>query len=318
MNFHELLTEFGLGHLKDIDIFGKKVNSTIDYDNTENEAEKANEIIGRVLEETNLQIEKKEKESSIKTEKDNIGELNTKVSDINEKDFVFSKTYKCPVCGDTFKNLTIKTGKARLISRNWDLRPLYKDVDCIKYDVVHCNKCGYAALTSYYSVLPKAYKDLIKKNISDNYKPMPDEDNILTYKQALKKYQLALLNSVARNGKDSEKAMICLKMAWLFRGIVESDEINEDDKASYKENEKKYLAFARVGFEYARINEQPPIAFLDEMTFDILLASLNIYFEKYNDAGKILAEIIYSKTASSHQKEKARDLFFEIRDKCKK
>ena len=54
MNFHELLTEFGLGHLKDIDIFGKKVNSTIDYDNTENEAEKANEIIGRVLEEDQM------------------------------------------------------------------------------------------------------------------------------------------------------------------------------------------------------------------------------------------------------------------------
>ena len=45
-------------------------------------------------------------------------------------------------------------------------------IDTVKYDVVHCNRCGYAALTRYYGVLAKPHKALLLEKIAENYNPI--------------------------------------------------------------------------------------------------------------------------------------------------
>ena len=355
MNLQDIFNELGMGHLINVDIFGKKdskkdskIDSKIDDKNeivTKSDSkfnssdsheveESVDEIARRILgnDERDENAVKKNTIPKYNEQKNDIKKVtpeiiqNSHADDtenkkdnppkkiINEENYVFYKTYKCPICSSNIKNLTVKTGKSRVLSRDWDLRPRYSDVDALKYDIVHCNYCGYAALTSYFSVLPKAYKDLVKINICDNYKPMSDDKGVISYRRAIKKYQLALLNAIARNAKDSEKAMICIKLAWIIRGLLENEEVSNEEKAGFLENEERYLNYARVGFEYALTNEQAPIAFLDEQTYFILLASLEMHFNNYNDAIKLLANVVYSKVASSHQKEKARELVFEIRD----
>ena len=51
-----------------------------------------------------------------------------------ETDYTFDKSYKCPVCESDFKVKSIKTGKAKLLGVDDDLRPKYQGVDSLKYD----------------------------------------------------------------------------------------------------------------------------------------------------------------------------------------
>ena len=73
----------------------------------------------------------------------------------------------------------------------------------------------------------------------------------ITYEDALTRYKLALLNAVVRQGKNSEKAFICLKTAWLLRGMRYSYDIEtaEGRKMALicKKDEREYLLNALEG-----------------------------------------------------------------------
>ena len=43
-----------------------------------------------------------------------------------EEDFLFEKTYECPVCSQQFKERTLRTGKARLLKTDMDLKPTFE------------------------------------------------------------------------------------------------------------------------------------------------------------------------------------------------
>ena len=81
-----------------------------------------------------------------------------------EKDLIYEKSYKCPVCDKPFKARTVKTGKNKLLSTDTDLRPIYKDVDSIKYDTVVCPHCGYGVLARYF--MPLSDRQIKECNIS--------------------------------------------------------------------------------------------------------------------------------------------------------
>ena len=51
------------------------------------------------------------------------------VKEIQEEDLLFDKTYTCPVCDHEFKSKTVRTGKAKLVSADTDLRPKYKRIN---------------------------------------------------------------------------------------------------------------------------------------------------------------------------------------------
>ncbi len=42
---------------------------------------------------------------------------------VEEKDFIFEKTFECPVCDEHFPAKIMKTGRAKLLGQDWDLRP---------------------------------------------------------------------------------------------------------------------------------------------------------------------------------------------------
>jgi len=156
---------------------------------------------------------------------------------VHEQDLLFDKTYTCPVCDKEFKARTVKVGKARLIGSDMDLRPKYEHVDMLKYDVVMCPCCGYAALSRYFKFLTSPQRKLIQEKISMNFRSREDEPKeTYTYEEALERYKLALVNAIVKMAKSSEKAYICMKTAWLLRGQGES--LNKDEKG-YEEKKKK-------------------------------------------------------------------------------
>lgn len=232
-----------------------------------------------------------------------------KVVTVEEKDFIYDKTMECPVCGQHFSTKIMKTGKNKLIGTDQDLRPRYEGIDAVKYDVMLCTKCGYAALSRFFPSITSGQGKMIRENISKKVHLSAYDGETYSYDEAIERYKLALANAVVKHGKASEKAYICLKSAWLMRGYAEyqTEQGKKDMLKDLKTAEEEYLLNAFNGFVEARKSESFPMCGMDESTIDYLLAVLALHLKKYDVAGKLITGII-SSSANSRTKEKAREL----------
>lgn len=246
------------------------------------------------------------------TDKSKQGET---AKEVTESDFLFDKTYTCPVCDEEFKVRTIKVGKAKLLGTDTDLRPKYDKIDPLKYDVIACPHCGYAAISRYFKSITPPQAKLVKENISKNFKSFKSKAEY-SYDDAIERYQLALANSVVKRARSSEKAYICLKMAWLVRGKMETYDLEavdyDDMMVQLQKDEAELLENAMEGFISARQTENFPMCGMDEMTIDYLISVIAAKFEKYEIASKLISGILVSPNANARMKDKARDLKQQI------
>lgn len=235
-----------------------------------------------------------------------------KAAAVTEADFLFEKTYVCPVCDQEFHSKKIRTGKVKLLAADTDLRPKYQYVDCLKYDAVACPHCGYAALDRFFKFMMPAQARMIRENISANFKGLPATENIYTYDDALERHQLALLNTVIKKAKESEKAYTCLKMAWICRGKAES--LPEDMPNRKKQiqdlqsQEKELLENAYTGFETAFSKESFPMCGMDEITVSYLLAELARRIGHYEESSRWISRVLISREANDRIKNRAREI----------
>lgn len=253
-----------------------------------------------------------------KKEDKNNGEA-PKEQKVTEEDFIFEKKVKCPVCDMEFKTKSIKTGKPRLIGSDSDLRPKYSGVDSVKYDAWVCPFCGYAALGRFFPSITTPQAKLVKEKVTPAFKGLEEKGATYTYEEAIARHQLALLNTVVKRGKDSEKAYTCLKIAWLYRGmkesIAESDPKADEIRKKCEAEEKEMIRNAYQGFVQSRMKEDFPICSMDEATLDYLLADLAFRVEDYDNSGRFATNVILSRNANSKLKDKARDLREAIKAK---
>lgn len=251
------------------------------------------------------------------------GEENGKAPVIREEDFLFDKTYECPVCDGSIKARTLKAGKIKLLRTDLDLRPVYEQAEPLKYDVITCPHCGYAALTRYFKGLTSAQIKAIKETISAAFKPVNEKKETYTYEEALNRYKLTLANAIVKHGKASEKAYICLKAGWLLRSMQEEMDKSEPDYAKKqkeaKVQEREFLKNALEGFINARQSESYPMCGMDETTVEYLIGVLAMEFDQFDVASRLISGIIVSPSANSRMKDKAREvkdmLIAKIREK---
>ncbi len=235
---------------------------------------------------------------------------------VQEPDLLFDKTFTCPICDKEFKSRTVKVGKAKLIGTDSDLRPKYEQVDMLKYDIIMCPNCGYAALSRFFKFITSPQAKRIKEMISANFKPRTEQKETYTYDEALERYKVTLANAIVKMAKPSEKAYICLKTAWLLRGKGESldkaDPEYEAKKKAVDEEEREFLKNALDGFLAARQSENFPMCGMDEPTVDYVIAVTATKFEQFDVASKLVSSIITSTAANPRMKDKARDLKEQI------
>lgn len=241
---------------------------------------------------------------------------------VEEKDLIYDKSFTCPVCGGEFSAKIMKSGKAKLLGTDLDLRARHEGIDAVKYDVLLCPSCGYAALSRYFSTIGSgsAQAKLIKEKISTSVRVTKYEDEVYSYEQAYERYRLSLVCAVVKKAKASEKAYICLKSGWLMRGWRESIQESSDAKKieELKKQEEEYLQNAYKGFLEARQSEGFPMCGMDETTIDYLVAVLATKLKKYDVASRMVSSILASSMANARMKEKARDLKEQIIEEMKK
>lgn len=207
---------------------------------------------------------------------------------------IFLKKVLCPVCNKTFETPTVKVNIPRISYKDSDFFIRYSIENPYFYDVWICPNCGYSALKTDFSKIRNFQKELIKKNITpkwvNRYYKLPYDEKI-----AIEKYKLALLSSMTIEAKSSTKAMICLKIAWMYRLL------NDNLK------EKIFLSQALTLFEDTYSKESLPIYGLDRFSIMFLIGELNRRLDNDSIALKWFSEVITSIGANQKVKEMARD-----------
>ncbi len=228
-----------------------------------------------------------------------------KVSSFTVEETLYDKSYVCPVCDHAFKSKTIRSGKNRLMSVDIDLRPVYDIVNPLYYEPIVCERCGYSALAKNFNTLTGAQARLIREQICTQYKEH-HFSSILTAGEAIHKYKLVLLNAVVKRAKDGEKAYICLKIAWVYRELEDT------------ENEMLFLQHALTGFLNAYNKERFPIFELGELTVAYLIAELYRRFKEYDKAQQWVSCVVLDRSVSLRLKTKALHLKGLIREEKEK
>lgn len=256
-------------------------------------------------------------EEEEKEKKDKAAEKKEASKEINEEELLFDKTFTCPVCDSTFKNKMVRTGKVRFAGTDPDLRPKHVGVDLLKYDVVLCPNCGYAALNRYFSFVMSKQAANIREKISANFKNQQAEGNIYTYDDAIMRHKLALLNTVVKNGKNSERAYTCLKLAWLYRGkreLLMQGDYKKEESDELLKAENELLADAFGGFEAAFGKEDFPMCGMDQYTVMYLLAELGRRTGNKEAASRYVSRVLTGRNVKQNLKNMALDLKERLRE----
>lgn len=235
-----------------------------------------------------------------------------------EKDFILDKKVRCPVCDKEFPIKAVLATKLKRLEPDFDLRPNYEHVDKCKYDFISCPHCGYSALDTTFSKIDTARVKLIRAEFCPSFKPQKGEalPETYSYEYSIEKFKLALICTMKKRAKMSEKAYVCLKIAWLRRAQLKELEGNKETDPKVIEMIKKeyegFYAQAYEGFMKAISSETPPYCGMASEAVEYMLANMSVHYKKYDAAMKIIARLIQSPTTSRKLKDKCVDLKDEI------
>lgn len=266
---------------------------------------------------SNMEVYSNEEKANKKAEKEGTAVVD---KGIIEADLLFDKSFSCPVCDKEFKSKTVKTGKVKLISADSDLRPKYQNLDSLKYDAIVCPHCGYAALNRFFNYMTSVQAKFIREQISGSFKGINTEFDSISYDDAIVRHKLALVNTIVKRGKLSERAYTCLKTAWILRGKQESlvtaaqesnTPLTDNDKkllSNLKKEEMEFITNAYEGFTEAFSKEMFPMCGMDEHTMTYLVADLANRVGKIEEASRWISKVLVSRDANERIKAKAREL----------
>lgn len=238
-----------------------------------------------------------------------------------EEDYLFLKRQICPICDNEFKSLAVRTGKPRSLGQDDDLRPKFSGIDPLKYEVVMCSSCGYAAVSRYFNDLLPIQVLRFSNNIKSTIHGVQVQisDSGYSYDDAMERYKTALKCDETAGAISSRKAYTYLKFAWLIRGKLENekDDISEEDYVLLQKKELRFLANAYRLYNEAFSTEQFPMSGMDEPTLAYLTAQLAFRLGKYREALQTLTVIFANRQVNPRIKDKASDLKDAIRKKIK-
>lgn len=207
---------------------------------------------------------------------------------------LYDKSVICPVCGNAFKEKAVKSSYYRIGKKDSDFFVRYLTVNPYFYDVWLCNNCGYASLKVDFEKLREKEIEKVKKIIKPRWKSREygsDYDENI----AIERYKLALLSYAVIEAKASKKAITCLKIAWMYRLLEDS------------ENELVFLRQALEGFNHAFLNELFPIYGMDKFTIMYLIGELYRRVGEYENALLWYSQVITTPAVSPKLKDLARD-----------
>ncbi|WP_286904993.1 DUF2225 domain-containing protein [Clostridium sp. UBA1652] len=214
---------------------------------------------------------------------------------------IFDKQVDCPVCSASFKVKSVKVNSPRMRGQDSDLFIHYDVINPYLYDVWVCNSCGYTAMKADFPKIKAFQKEIILSSITPKWKGR-EYPEVFDAKIAIERFKLALVNAIFMEAKNSTKAMICLKTAWMYRLLEDTD------------NEISFLSQALNGFNEAYSNEDFPIYGMHRYSIMYLIGELNRRVGNYDEALRWFSSVITTPGVPQKVKDLARDCKDLIKD----
>lgn len=231
------------------------------------------------------------------------------LEDLQEKDLVLQKSAQCPICDHKFKYLAVKSGKVKREGTDADTRPHYHNIDTLKYDAIVCPHCGYAAMTKYFEHISATQMKWIKEAVCNNFSPLSDDvPETYSADEAVDRYKLALVSAMAKHARTSEKARICLNIAWIRRDqIKEIPDHTPEQLKKRQELIEEYEGFykqAYEGYNQAYCTETG----LNSVAIEYILANMAIHFKDYGTASKLISQLLGNPNTNPRVKDRCLEL----------
>ena len=117
-------------------------------------------------------------------------------------DYIYPKSYVCPVCSQSFTSSTVRAKKVRIQHIDLYLHPICTPIEPLFYGVVSCGICGYTATDNCFDKITGNQAGLIIEKISNNFRSVsyPEE------KDAALKYLSQVVVSKAASSRLKDKA----------------------------------------------------------------------------------------------------------------
>ncbi len=235
----------------------------------------------------------------------------------DESELLIIREHVCPACEAVFSSGSPMMSKVIKKGNDADLRPVYSNLDVLKYQILECPVCGYADTEKDFnkalSVEIKAYKAF---GLNTDTGALRTEE-VRDYESAYRHYKSALRCLTIRKSKMGKRGYLFLLTAWLLRGWREHKEavgesVAENDIMSLKE-ESKMLRYAVESFKEAQLTEDFPICGINESTFYYLMGVLSFKLEDLNGASSYTIKALQAKELKPVYRVKAETLIDDIR-----
>lgn len=204
--------------------------------------------------------------------------------------------YTCPICNQEFSSLRIRDGAGTFIDTDSDLRPYFKEVDPVKYEVVTCKYCGYSSISKTFDKVRPDRVDIIESKLDEIFDNNRIFDGDYDYETAIYRFKLAIKISEERLLQKGEMFYLYLKLAWLFRAIGGTNNLKYEFVSL-----KRALEYG----EEALINESMPIIDIDSQVFVYLLGEISRRLGYFDKALKYITQIVTDQSATPRLKERA-------------
>jgi uncharacterized protein len=165
----------------------------------------------------------------------------------------YTKKMHCPLCELSFSSTKIRNSRIRTSKRDADFCTHFVDEanSPYLYYVFVCPHCGYAFSSQFSEKFSEQAIHTIYETISAKWR-RKNYSKKRTYKDAIEAYKLAIYCGVTKKEKHYALAGLYIRLAWLYRKILDEQNELRFLRLALQEYESSYMS---CDFAHSKMSE---------------------------------------------------------------
>jgi uncharacterized protein (DUF2225 family) len=206
---------------------------------------------------------------------------------------LYDKKFECLICRHSYKSKKIRSRYVKPERVDSDFGPIFKHGDGnnpLLYYVTVCPQCGFSFTEDFSKNIGQKVRKKIQEEISGKIDKSVDYCGVRNLEIAVNAYKLAIFFAQLLEERHIVFANLCLRLAWLKRGVAN------------KEEERRFLQLAASEFEQSFIKSDFNPETTPEIQILYLIGELNRKLGKYNESVKFFTTVVEHPDRSRYRK----------------
>lgn len=195
---------------------------------------------------------------------------------------LYDKNVSCPFCTHTFKTKKVRSRFAKPIKTDEDFCQHYEkdEHNPIIYFINVCPECGFSFSDNTSPYFPPGTKESIQAQVASKWnKQNASYCDVRTKETAIQTYKLALFSATLKKEKHVVLAGICLRLAWLYRMLENTEQEDRFNRLALAE----YMSSYYEG-DYENLH-------MSEMSLLYLIGEINRRLKNYHEAIRFFSRV---------------------------